>query len=179
MFHRNEDYPFIATLESNWRIIRDELEQVQKQHFVAWPEKNYYGEGWDIFAFYTYGVPLGKNCKLCPETARLVKRIPGMMTAVFSKLAPGVQIAPHRGEPAGLLRYHLGLVVPEGCALRIGDDTRSIRDGGSMVFDDTYEHQAWNNSDRTRVVLLVDFKSPGATHAPGLVGSVFKLFKRS
>jgi beta-hydroxylase len=168
MFHRTEDYPFAATLEAHWQTIRAELERVQGQHFVAWPEKNYYGEGWEIFALYTYGVPLGKNCRLCPQSARLVKEIPGMVTAVFSKLAPGVHIAPHRGEPAGLLRYHLGLVVPPGCALRIGDDTRSVAEGGSIVFDDTYEHEAWNTSERTRVVLLVDFKSPRATRPPGL-----------
>ncbi|AGY60471.1 aspartyl/asparaginyl beta-hydroxylase domain-containing protein [Gloeobacter kilaueensis] len=177
MFLKEADYPFIAMLEANWRTIRQELDQLGGEHFFAWPEKQYYGEGWNIFALYTYGVALGKNCKLCPETARLVQQIPGMATAVFSSLAPGTHVRPHRGEPAGLLRYHLGLIVPEGCTLRVGPEQRSLREGGSMVFDDTTEHEAWNRSDRTRVVLLVDFKDPAATKSRGLA-TIFGMFKR-
>ncbi|MBW4696686.1 MAG: aspartyl/asparaginyl beta-hydroxylase domain-containing protein [Aphanocapsa lilacina HA4352-LM1] len=162
MFLDTKDYPFAAHLEANWRVILAELQQLDNQNFFAWPEKQYYGEGWDIFALYTYGVPLGKNCKLCPQTAALVKKIPGMLTAVFSRMAPGLHIAPHRGEPAGLLRYHMGLLIPPGCGLRVGPETRSVQEGGSIVFDDTTEHEAWNRSDRERIVLLVDFKSPNA-----------------
>jgi ornithine lipid ester-linked acyl 2-hydroxylase len=103
---------------------------------------------------------IDKNCRLCPETTKLVETIPGLVTAGFSALAPGTHIAPHTGYPEGVLRCHLGLVIPEDCAIRVRDNTRSWQEGKYLVFDDTWEHEAWNKSDRTRVILLLDFKAP-------------------
>src|SRR5215470_11228679 len=79
--------------------------------------------------------------------ARLVRGIPGMTMAGFSRLAPGAHITPHRGYEGYsgfVLRCHLGLVVPEGCALKVGDETRGWQEGRCLVFDDSYEHEAWN-----------------------------------
>jgi beta-hydroxylase len=89
----------------------------------------------------------------------LIENIPNLVTAGFSSLRPGTHIAPHTGYPDGVLRCHLGLVVPEtGCGIRVGDETRHWEVGKCLVFDDTLEHEAWNHSDRTRVILLLDFK---------------------
>ena len=99
----------------------------------------------------------------CPKTAALLDSIPGMSTAMFSILTPGTRIAPHRGPFKGVLRYHLGLVVPpdpEHCAIRVAEETRSWQEGRGLVFDDTNEHEAWNETADPRVVLFVDFIKP-------------------
>jgi beta-hydroxylase len=83
---------------------------------------------------------------------------------MFSILAPGKRIPPHDGPYKGVLRYHLGLAVPDGpvdrVGIRVGDETRGWSEGGSLVFDDTYEHAAWNDTEQTRVVLFLDVVRP-------------------
>src|SRR5690606_823226 len=72
-------------------------------------------------------------------------------------------IPPHRGPYAGVLRYHLGLIVPEPISevkIRVDKDFGYWEEGKSLIFDDTYEHEVWNNTDNYRVVLFVDFVRP-------------------
>jgi ornithine lipid ester-linked acyl 2-hydroxylase len=118
---------------------------------------------WKTFFFYGYGFTAGKNVDRCPETAALLHRIPGMTTAMFSILSPHKKLPPHGGPYKGVLRYHLALMIPEpasDCGIRVGSDVRHWVEGKSLVFDDTWEHEAWNDTDGTRVVLFVDFKRP-------------------
>jgi ornithine lipid ester-linked acyl 2-hydroxylase len=92
-----------------------------------------------------------------------MRRIPGMTTARFSILSPRKHILDHRGPYKGVLRYHLGLIVPketEACRIRVGEDFRHWEQGESMIFDDTYNHEVWNDTDETRVVLFVDVLRP-------------------
>ncbi|MDX2096491.1 MAG: aspartyl/asparaginyl beta-hydroxylase domain-containing protein [Leptolyngbyaceae cyanobacterium bins.59] len=167
VFYDPQQFEFVTTLESNWQTVRAELEQLREGDFIPWPEKYLYGKGWDTFGLYAFGIKLAKNCQLCPKTAALLAQIPGLTTAGFSSLAPGTHIAPHTGYPDGLLRCHLGVIVPDECALRVADKTHAWSEGKCLVFDDTSEHEAWNRSDRTRIVLLIDFKAPD-----GLLSSV-------
>ena len=86
-----------------------------------------------------------------------------MNTAMFSILSPGKYIPPHRGPYKGVLRYHLGLMVPEPegiCRIRLGNDIRAWKEGKSLIFDDSHEHEVWNDSDSYRVVLFVNFARP-------------------
>jgi beta-hydroxylase len=160
-FYQTSEFAFAERLEANWLKIRQELEALQGEHFVDWSERYLYKEGWSTFGLYAFGIRIEKNCSLCPETTKLVEQIPNLVTAGFSSLAAGTHIAPHTGYPDGVLRCHLGLVIPENCAIRIGDETRTWQEGKCLIFDDTIDHEAWNNSDRTRVVLLLDFKPQG------------------
>ena len=85
------------------------------------------------------------------------------MMAGFSRLAPGAHIVPHRGYEGYsgyVLRLHLGLDVPAGCGIRVGTETKGWQEGKCLVFDDSFEHEAWNRGDRTRTVLLCDFLNP-------------------
>jgi ornithine lipid ester-linked acyl 2-hydroxylase len=157
-FYESKEFPFAALLETNWRIILGELEQIQSKHFIPWSEKYLYKDGWSIFGLYSYGLKIEKNCGLCPETTKLVERIPNLLTAGFSALAPGTHIAPHTGYPDGVLRCHLGLIIPDNCAIRIGVETRTWQEGKCLIFNDTIEHEAWNCGDRQRIILLLDFK---------------------
>jgi ornithine lipid ester-linked acyl 2-hydroxylase len=159
-FYETAEFDFALNLEANWEKIRAELAALKGEHFIDWSERYLYKEGWQTFGLYAFGVKIDKNCQLCPETTKLVENIPGLVTAGFSALAPGTHIAPHTGYPDGVLRCHLGLVIPEDCAIRVSSTTRSWQEGKCLVFDDTLEHEAWNKSDRTRVILLLDFKAP-------------------
>ena len=116
---------------------------------------------WKSFFLYAYGARIENNLKKCPDTDHLLQYIPGMTSAFFSILEPHTSIAPHRGPYKGILRYHLGLIIPtpaSQCGIRIGADTYHWQTGKSLIFDDTILHEAWNNSDEIRVVLFVDFK---------------------
>lgn len=180
MFYSNEQFPFTRTLEQNWQTIRNELLRLKDGNFLDWPEKHLYGEGWSVFGLMSYGVKLDKNCKLVPETTRLVEQIPGLTMAAFSHMKPNTHITPHTGNPEGVLRCHLGLMIPENCGIRVGSETRSWEEGKCMVFNDTVEHEAWNKSDKSRVVLLLDFKAPEVVAQPqkpkkeGLLSRLFK-----
>ncbi|HSL68993.1 MAG TPA: aspartyl/asparaginyl beta-hydroxylase domain-containing protein [Longimicrobiales bacterium] len=164
MYYDSSQFPFTRVLEQNWRVIRDEMDALETQEFIDWPEHTLYGErGWQTFGLYAFGQRQPAGCARCPQTERLVRNIPGLMMAGFSRLAPGAHIVPHRGYEgyAGyVLRFHLGLQVPQGCAMRVGPETRSWIEGGSLVFDDSTEHEAWNNSNQTRTILLCDFLNP-------------------
>ena len=86
-------------------------------------------------------------------------------TVFFSSLAPNTRIPPHTGSTNARLGLHLPLIVPGGCALRVGNDTREFVEGKAWVFDDTIEHEAWNNSELERIVLLMDIWNPFLTQA--------------
>lgn len=170
-FFETESFPWVARLESNWRIIRAELEALLT-HREAIPniqdisvDQHLLTEDdhWKSFFFYAYGHKAEDNCARCPETARLLGSIPGMKTAMFSILAPGKHLPEHRGPYKGVLRYHLGLIIPEPhdcCRIRVGEEIRTWSEGRSLIFDDSHPHEAWNDSAQHRVVLFVDFERP-------------------
>jgi len=165
------DFPWVAELEANWRKIRAELDQVlvYRDQMPSFHEilkevgTITSGETWKTFFLQGSGMDCTENARRCPETMKLIRRIPGSTTAFFSILAPGKHIPAHRGAYNGVLRFHLGLVVPqpqERCRIRIANEYRSWREGEAMIFDDTFNHEVWNDTDGWRVVLFVDFPRP-------------------
>jgi beta-hydroxylase len=151
-------FPFLTPLQRHWQQVRDELLALRDSYFVQWPERSIYTGRWTVFGLYKFGDKIEQLCALCPHTTRLIEAIPGLVTAGFSSLAPGVYIAPHKGYTNKVLRCHLGLVTTGNCAIRVGAETRTWTPGSCFVFDDTTEHEAWNQGDKARVVLLLDFK---------------------
>jgi beta-hydroxylase len=160
LFFATSNFPFVVQLERNWRAIAAELAAIRSQPFLPWPETFLYEGSWNVFGLYGFGRKLPGNCTLCPQTAQLVEAIPGMTTAGFSLLAAGTVIRPHVGYSHEVLRCHLGLITPPGCALRVGTETRTWQEGKCLIFDDTVEHEAWNKGLDDRTVLLIDFKRP-------------------
>jgi aspartyl/asparaginyl beta-hydroxylase (cupin superfamily) len=163
-------FPWIASIESEWRSVRAELDEVLKfrdglpnfQDISIEQKAITDDDRWKTFFFYGYGARNDLNCQICPATSRVLERIPGMKTAFFSILFPGKHIPRHRGPYNGVLRYHLGLMVPEpeNCRLVVGGIETRWQEGKSIVFDDSFQHEAWNDSDKMRVVLFVDFLRP-------------------
>jgi len=154
------EFPFVKMLEDNWRVIRAEAEQLREELMVAWPEKYLYTTGWDVLAMFAFENKIAGPAASCPRTVALLEQIPGLQTAVFSRLQPRAHIKPHVGYYAysdRILRVHLGVIVPDGCTLMVNGVQRRWEEGKVMVFDDTFRHEAWNPSaDRERIVLMFD-----------------------
>ncbi len=165
-------FEWSKNIEENWTIIRKELEEVLQyqeniprfQDISEDQTKITTDNKWKTFFLYGYGFKSELNCKLCPQTAKILEEnIPGMKTAMFSILEGGKHIPAHRGPYKGVLRLHLGLIVPEpnmNCRIRVGEDYTHWEEGKCMFFDDTHNHEVWNDSPKQRVVLFVDFVRP-------------------
>lgn len=121
------------------------------------PDKN-----WKIFYLYAMGEKPEANRARCPATADLLDRVPNLFQAFFSILDAGKSIPPHCGPYRGYIRYHLALVVPEENppSLRIKDQVYTWKEGESILFDDSWEHEVRNESPGDRVVLIVDIRRP-------------------
>jgi len=169
--HDPSNFPWTRRLERNWTAMRDELDDIL-QHREALPSFHDIAEDastisqdndWKTFFLYGYGEKAEENCARCPRTTELIEQVPGMTTAFFSILSPGKHIPPHRGPYKGVLRYHLGLKVPEPaekCRIRVDDQIVHWEEGDSMVFDDTYNHEVWNETNGERAILFLDVKRP-------------------
>jgi aspartyl/asparaginyl beta-hydroxylase (cupin superfamily) len=166
-FYEPADFPWVHELEANWKVIRRELDDVLAYHAdlpnfqdISTDQASLTDDDrWKTYFFYGYGFKSEPNCLRCPETTRLVERVPGMETAMFSILSPGKHIPPHHGPYKGVLRYHLGLLIPEPedqLGISVGGQVAHWSEGESLVFDDTFEHAAWNDTESTRVVLFLD-----------------------
>ena len=169
--YRTDVFPWAKAIESDWRLIRAELDRVLErknelpnvQDITPDATSISRDASWKIFPLVAYGIRAPRNIELCPSTWRLVRRIPGLKTAMFSILEPGKHIPAHRGPYNGVLRLHLGLIVPqppELVRMRVGSDIVHWEEGRALIFDDAYEHEVWNDTDQLRVVLFVDFAKP-------------------
>jgi len=169
--YENAAFPWAAAIERDWRLIRDELDRVLLRHDDLPNVQDITLDAaaitrdsrWKVFLLMGYGIRSRPSIDLCPETWRIMRTIPGLRTVMFSVLEPGKRLPPHRGPYNGVLRLHLGLIVPEEgerLAIRIGPEVRSWREGKVLIFDDAYEHEAWNDTGQSRVVLFVDFAKP-------------------
>jgi beta-hydroxylase len=164
-------FPWVETLEANWVIIRAELNKVLKLrnhlpsfHEISPDQKRISkGDNWKTFVLYGFGRCTERNAQHCPETVRVLETISGLQNAWFSMLSPGYHIPPHRGVTKGVLRCHLALTVPKQrdcCIIRVDDQICHWEKGKCLVFDDTYEHEVWNNTHEERVVLFLDIDRP-------------------
>ncbi|RKP46822.1 aspartyl/asparaginyl beta-hydroxylase domain-containing protein [Trinickia fusca] len=160
MFFAPSTFAFTERLTAHWPTVLAECAALPSSEFAAWPETRLYNQGWDVYGLYVMEKPLLGNCLFCPHTAALVKEIPGLRTAGFSRLAPGTEIRPHVGYSHDVLRLHLTLRSHGDCGLRVGGEVRRWTPGHCLIFDDTVEHEAWNRSTAERIVLLVDFTKP-------------------
>jgi len=109
------------------------------------------------FYLQVYDFPIPCNQARCPAACEAVVPIPGLVTAGIYLLDAQSRILPHTGASNAVLRGHMGLICPPGCYLRVGDEQREWAEGEFLVFDDTIEHEAWNDTDEARAILLFDF----------------------
>jgi beta-hydroxylase len=164
-------FPWAQELERNWQVVQSELMTVLQNYDKLprfqdiSPDQGRISpdDNWRTFFFRGFGVRSEANCQFCPATSRLLEQVPGIQTAFFSILAPGKIVPPHNGITKGLIRAHLGLMVPPPpveCYMDVGDVRCTWQEGQVLVFDDTYRHNVSNSGDQIRVVLLFDFLRP-------------------
>jgi len=175
-FDIDATYPSLRLLDRNYPIIREELlavlqdqERIPRYHEISKAETYISGtvdpaKSWRVFmlAHVSGGIPT--NQARCPRTSALLDQIPGLLQAFFSILDPGKSIPAHDGPYLGYLRYHLALLVPsvDPPSMRVKDQVHTWREGHSILFDDSWNHQVYNTSPERRVVLIVDVVRPMA-----------------
>lgn len=177
-FYPREDFGWVVRLEAAAPAIRAELDALMatrdgfRPYVEADPARPNRGHAllgnpdWSAFHLYERGAPHAENAARCPATMALLETLPlpriagrGPM-ALFSLLAPGTHIPPHWGMLNTRLIVHLPLIVPHGCRLRVGNHTHAVEAGKAMIFDDSIQHEAWNDSNAVRVVLLFEIWRP-------------------
>src|SRR5579859_178959 len=181
-FYDRDDFPWFAELEAATPGIQEELaavfaDQAQSADIQPyaqfsdpksadyWREVNF-SPNWSAYHFATQGELIESHRRKCPVTAGVLDRMPQPVlatrspSALFSILKPKTHIPPHSGVANFRLICHLPLVLPGDCRLRVGNVTREWKMGEAWVFDDSIEHEAWNDSDRVRTVLIFDIWHP-------------------
>ena len=176
-------FPWIAEFEAGTGAIREELlrllpsaqglervftaDDVEKQNLRGVDA----APSWNGYYFYRHGIRRDDNCAACPVTSAAIDRLPLSRVrdhgpeVLFSVFTAGTHLLPHRGVTNTRVVGHLPLIVPEDCALQVGGEIRAWQEGKVVIFDDTYEHEAWNRSKETRVVLIFDLWNPYLTEA--------------
>ena len=175
------DFAWVAGLEAATQAIRTELEAVLasdmglKPYVEADPTRPNKGHkllgnpDWSAFHLIENGAPVVGNAERCSTTLAALADLPipritdRSPMVLFSVLHQHTHIPPHSGMLNTRLIVHLPLIVPDGCRLRVGNDVRPVVAGQVMIFDDSIEHEAWNDSDKTRVVLLFEIWRPELT----------------
>ncbi len=179
-FYERADFPWLDSIEAATAEIRAELigvladgpsilqpyiELAEGVPVNEWRELNH-SRRWGVYFLWREGVAIREHLARCPRTAAALEAwprcdVPGCSpTAVFSILDAGTRIPPHTGVNNTRLVVHLPLIVPPGCGFRVGAERREWLPGKAFVFDDTMEHEAWNDSDTPRAVLILDIWSP-------------------
>jgi len=181
-FYDREQFAWLAEVERGSERILTEFEAVWRsdhgsEPYIAhppgapidqWAELNH-STRWSVFHLIRNGEPNTQNASRCPETLDLLGGVPAPTllnrapNAMFSVLQPRTRIPPHTGETNARLVVHIPLIIPEKTGFRVGNDTRPWRFGQALVFNDTIEHEAWNDSDQLRVVLIFDIWHPDVT----------------
>ncbi|KAF1373308.1 hypothetical protein PFLUV_G00259130 [Perca fluviatilis] len=162
----------VKTLERNWKTIRDEALAVMDQNtglFIP-EEENLREKGeWGQYTLWQQGKKAGTACQGVPKTCSLLERYSEATGCKrgqikFSVMHPGTHVWPHTGPTNCRLRMHLGLVVPkQGCRIRCTDQTREWEEGKVLIFDDSFEHEVWQDADRYRLIFIVDVWHPELT----------------
>ncbi|TWB25278.1 aspartyl/asparaginyl beta-hydroxylase domain-containing protein [Nitrospirillum bahiense] len=181
-FYDREECPWLPTLEAATADIQAELAAILAEEALAgafvpyidyrdglpldqWAELNR-SPRWSAFHLLQHGLPVPGNADRAPKTMAVLEQMPQPRmirrspAAMFSILKPRTRIPPHTGVANTRLVVHLPLVVPPGCGFRVGNQTREWKVGVGWAFDDTIEHEAWNDSDQVRVVMIFDIWSP-------------------
>jgi len=179
-FYDRSEFPWMEGFEVQTDAIRAELASALRESEADFKPYIHYGEHmpldqwrdlnnsprWTSYEFYREGKPIADRCQRAPATMRAVQSLPQAdvplrsPVAMYSALQPRTRIPPHTGVANFRLVVHLPLVIPPGCGFRVGSETREWRIGEGWVFDDTIEHEAWNDSEEPRYILICDIWSP-------------------
>ncbi len=181
-----EHFDWVPMVEQQLPAVRNELEALirEEAEFVPYISEDG-GESasgtdfsslagsmeWSAFYLIKDGNWLEERCRRCPQTMTLMRAVPAARMrgfgpeVIFSRLRAGGHIVPHFGRTNVRLTVHLGVIIPDQCAIRVGEETRGWQEGRVLLFDDSFEHEAWNRSDRDRSVLIFEVWHPALNAA--------------
>jgi hypothetical protein len=177
-FYEREQFDWVAGFEAQTDAIRSELLAVleDEKGFAPYVESDptrpakrnaMLGDTrWSAYHLLRGGEPVAGHADRCPRTIQALRSAPiptisgRSPMALFSMLKPGMHIVPHTGFLNTRLICHLPLLTPPGCRLRVGNEVRTWEAGKMLIFDDSIEHEAWNEGNETRVVLLFEIWRP-------------------
>lgn len=168
----DQTFPALRKIDERYEEIRDELLAIlpdqaclpryhdldERQQGISASTPS----DWKVFMLYVMGEKPDENRSRCPVTSAVLDEVPDLFQAFFSILEPGKHVPAHCGPYRGYIRYHLGLQVPrkKPPSIRVRDTTYTWKEGESVLFDDSWDHEVRNDSDETRVVLIVDVLRP-------------------
>jgi len=167
-FYSSKEFEQLLFLEESFLLIKNELLELISKNQDTWlntfpsyvnsVEKN----AWQVFTFSFFQMKNTTNEGICPQTASIINKIPGLISCDFSRLKKQTHILPHKGYSKMILRCHLPLIIPnrEACGIKVGEETKYWEEGKLLIFDDSYEHEAWNTGDKDRFVLMFDIPNP-------------------
>ncbi|HED36056.1 MAG TPA: aspartyl/asparaginyl beta-hydroxylase domain-containing protein [Gammaproteobacteria bacterium] len=166
-FVSTDYFPELKIIEDNWETIRDEaLALYENGHIAAkddLPASSFYKNNrWTSFYLKSYNHSIPSAYDLAPKTMALIEQVPSMRLALFACLNPGKKINNHHDPFAFTLRYSLGLSTPNSdeSGIIVNGDDYKWADGESILFDETYLHNAYNDSDKPRIILMTDVERP-------------------
>ncbi len=165
----SNDIEGLEILRDNWKVMREEaLALAEKGAIKKSDELNdagfnsFFRTGWTRFYLKWYGDPLPSALRDCPKTIDLLAKVPGVKAAMFAQLPSGGKLSAHRDPFAGSLRYHLGLSTPndDDCFILVDGHKYVWGDGDDILFDETFIHEAHNNTEQNRIILFCDVRRP-------------------
>lgn len=170
----NRLFPDAQRFTAHWQQIREEaltvaqdLRNIPRFHEIMNEQASISANDardWRMFIMQAYGQPIARNLARCPQLAQLIASSPDVLSASLSFLAPGKQVPAHRGPFRGILRGYLVLSMPKradgepAAVLKVDGREYRLNEGEFMLWDDTFEHEVWNDSDQVRTVLLLDIR---------------------
>ncbi len=161
-FFPTESLTWVHELEKNSGIISTELQNIieEKNEFQPYfSKKMNEKKTWRTFVLKWWGIDFHKNQNKCPNTSRILRSIPGLVSASFSSMDAQSEIPAHFGDTNAIYRAHLGLVIPESlpqCGFKVMDEVRGWEQGKVLVFCDAHNHSAFNHSHKVRIVMIID-----------------------
>jgi ornithine lipid ester-linked acyl 2-hydroxylase len=163
-FYHPKSFPELNILKKNWEAIRDEITDFENKTgdlkgMSSVNPANVYGGKWTLIYLKSFLRNFHKNRNRFPLTCSLIDKVPNCVFSAISILPPNTEIAPHYGDTNGIVRVHLGLIVPETyptIAIRVGDEEVGWEEGEFMCFINVQKHSVWNRSNKKRYVLMLD-----------------------
>lgn len=180
----------LDALQANWRAIQaealtllEERGQIPAFGKIS-PDHRRIASGpqWKSFFFEGYGFRSRANCEKCPETARLLRHVPGLVVAFFSIMEGDTHVPRHKGLTKAWLNCHLPLIVPTKpgrCEMQVDDRTVTWTEGKWLVFDETFPHEVWNDTGQPRVVLMLQVRRPMRWPGRALAKLLYESIRRT
>jgi aspartyl/asparaginyl beta-hydroxylase (cupin superfamily) len=164
-FYDVETFPWARRVRERWQEIRAEFEENGRRGrdgvVAVFNPAGAAIPGWRSVNFQTYLWRYHRAWRTFPVTVGVLEAVPDLTSAFINVLEPQARIPPHQGDSQAIIRFHLGLDVPDGdCAIRVGGETRRCANGKLLAFSDAHEHSSWNATGENRVVMVFDVLRP-------------------